>query len=62
MCLRNIASTGKFSTDRTISEYCREIWGVEPGEIELPPPYETGPEPKENGVQKSKPAGPEKAK
>lgn len=41
MVLHNIASSGKFSTDRTISEYSREIWGIEPGQIQLPPPYET---------------------
>ncbi|KAJ1348130.1 hypothetical protein KIN20_003359 [Parelaphostrongylus tenuis] len=41
MALMNIASTGKFSTDRTIAEYAREIWGIEPGELSLPPPYET---------------------
>jgi starch phosphorylase len=26
----NVASSGKFSTDRTISEYAREIWKVKP--------------------------------
>ena len=41
MCLLNIASTGKFSSDRTISEYAREIWGIEPGEVKLAAPYET---------------------
>lgn len=41
MCLYNIAATGKFSTDRTIGEYCNEIWGINPGSIQLPPPYET---------------------
>lgn len=41
MCLYNIASTGKFSTDRTISEYARQIWGIEPGTIQLPAPYES---------------------
>lgn len=40
MALHNIASTGKFSTDRTISEYAREIWGIEPGETKLAAPYE----------------------
>ena len=30
MAIRNVAGMGKFSTDRTISEYAREIWGVEP--------------------------------
>ncbi len=27
----NVARMGKFSSDRTIGEYAREIWGVEPG-------------------------------
>lgn len=27
----NVARMGKFSSDRTIDEYAREIWGVEPG-------------------------------
>jgi len=26
----NVARTGKFSSDRTIAEYAREIWGIEP--------------------------------
>jgi starch phosphorylase len=26
----NIASSGKFSSDRTIQEYAREIWKAEP--------------------------------
>jgi len=37
--LFNIASSGKFSTDRTISEYAKDIWGVEEG-ISLPAPFE----------------------
>ncbi|CAD5225177.1 unnamed protein product [Bursaphelenchus okinawaensis] len=40
-CLINIASSGKFSTDRTISEYAKDIWDVQPGAIQLPPPFET---------------------
>ncbi len=28
--IHNVAGMGKFSTDRTISEYAREIWGVKP--------------------------------
>jgi len=40
MCINNIASAGKFSSDRTISEYAREIWGVEPSWEPLPPPHE----------------------
>ena len=40
MCVHNIASSGKFSSDRTISEYAREIWGVEPNDIKLPAPHE----------------------
>jgi starch phosphorylase len=29
--IRNIANVGWFSSDRTISEYARDIWGVSPG-------------------------------
>ena len=28
--IHNVAGMGKFSTDRTISEYARDIWGVKP--------------------------------
>uniref|UniRef100_A0A6Q2XUC5 Alpha-1,4 glucan phosphorylase n=2 Tax=Esox lucius TaxID=8010 RepID=A0A6Q2XUC5_ESOLU len=38
--IRNIAGSGKFSSDRTISEYAREIWGVEPSDVKIPPPNE----------------------
>ena len=41
MCAYNIASSGKFSSDRTISEYAKDIWGVEPNDIKLPAPHET---------------------
>jgi len=41
MCLYNIAASGKFSSDRTIAQYAREIWGVEPSSHKLPAPYET---------------------
>ncbi|EJW76422.1 hypothetical protein WUBG_12671, partial [Wuchereria bancrofti] len=41
MALMNIASSGKFSTDRTIAEYAREIWDVVPGELKLPAPFES---------------------
>ena len=30
MCLVNIAQSGYFSSDRTIDEYAKEIWGLEP--------------------------------
>ena len=29
MCVMNIANSGKFSTDRTIAEYAKEIWGIQ---------------------------------
>jgi len=32
--LKNIANAGKFSSDRTISEYAKEIWNIEPVEIQ----------------------------
>ena len=41
MALHNIASAGKFSSDRTITQYAREIWGVEPSKEKLPAPHET---------------------
>ena len=31
----NIAASGKFSSDRTISEYARDIWGVTPCRIDI---------------------------
>lgn len=40
MAINNIASSGKFSSDRTIEEYAREIWGVEPNYERLPAPHE----------------------
>nr|XP_014354239.1 PREDICTED: glycogen phosphorylase, muscle form [Latimeria chalumnae] len=40
MVIRNIAGSGKFSSDRTIAQYAREIWGVEPSTHKIPPPNE----------------------
>lgn len=40
MAIHNIASSGKFSSDRTIIEYGRDIWGVEPSYEKLPAPNE----------------------
>lgn len=39
--LLNVAASGKFSSDRTIREYARDIWGAEPSDAVLPAPYET---------------------
>jgi len=39
MAIMNIASSGKFSSDRTIAEYAREIWGMEPSWEKLPDPH-----------------------
>ena len=33
-CWMNIANAGKFSSDRTILQYCDEIWKVEPAKID----------------------------
>ena len=30
MVVHNIATVGKFSSDRTIQEYADDIWGVKP--------------------------------
>ena len=39
MSVMNIAAAGKFSSDRTITEYARDIWGVEPSKEILPDPH-----------------------
>jgi len=39
-CVHNIAASGKFSSDRTIREYAKDIWGVEPSDVKLPHPSE----------------------
>lgn len=38
MVIRNIASCGKFSIDRTVAEYASDIWKVETTDEVLPAP------------------------
>lgn len=40
MVIRNIAASGRFSIDRTVKEYAKLIWNVEPATEPLPPPIE----------------------
>ena len=35
MCIMNIANSGKFSTDRTIAEYAKDIWDIHPCPVNL---------------------------
>jgi len=35
MSILNVARMGKFSSDRAIWEYCRDIWQVQPMEVDL---------------------------
>ena len=35
MSILNAAQAGKFSSDRTISEYCEEIWHAKPCKVEI---------------------------
>jgi len=35
MSILNVARMGKFSSDRTIEEYCREIWKVQPVTVQM---------------------------
>ena len=30
MAIRNVAGSGKFSSDRTIGEYAKEVWKLDP--------------------------------
>jgi starch phosphorylase len=44
MAVMNIAAAGKFSSDRTISQYAKEIWGVTPTLDKLPDPHHPAPD------------------
>uniref|UniRef100_A0A4W6FR42 Alpha-1,4 glucan phosphorylase n=1 Tax=Lates calcarifer TaxID=8187 RepID=A0A4W6FR42_LATCA len=50
MVIKNIAATGKFSSDRTITEYATEVWGVKPTDLKIPPPNE----PREDNLVKGR--------
>jgi starch phosphorylase len=45
MAARNIARVGTFSSDRTVSEYAKDIWGINPVPIRLNAYDPSGPAP-----------------
>lgn len=36
MSILNVAKSGRFSCDRTVSEYCKDIWKVKPIKVKIP--------------------------
>ena len=36
MAIEGVAYSGKFSSDRTIMEYCKEIWKIDPVTVPKP--------------------------
>ena len=44
MSILNVARSGKFSSDRTIKEYCDDIWKVKPLKVKLPEYHPAGSE------------------
>jgi starch phosphorylase len=36
MSIMNVARSGKFSSDRTVNEYCKDIWKVNPVKVNIP--------------------------
>jgi starch phosphorylase len=47
MSILNVVRMGKFSSDRAIREYCRDIWKVEPMRLQADETQDTGRKPED---------------
>ncbi|CAF3676386.1 unnamed protein product [Adineta steineri] len=54
-CILNIAAAGKFSSDRAIREYAKDIWNVTPTDKKLPSPDVGRPQNEDDSLENTRP-------